>query len=285
MAQQPFQFSRRAAIRTGLGLALACSFPGQSEPAPANEEEVAATALWERMIEAKGGRERLHRVETLVETVHAHVVFPNPKFKNGDPVLVSAIALPDRIWTWADTGSKLFIPSIQVTNLSTGFHYLVYPGNDARKSPDLRGAVNDLEVTQIVVFNETRWVRPRPVRIRTDKDIPHGVTVLETQWNGNRWDFWISKKDYLPARILKYEPVSWAPNGVIISYFDLADYRPVDAIQIPHKSCLRTREIDSLTFTPFTFSVNPRLRENLFSTIPRSEDPADAWKPRDKWGR
>lgn len=286
MAQQPFQFSRRAAIRTGLGLALACSFPGQSEPAPANEEEVAATALWERMIEAKGGRDRLHGVETLVETIRQHLAFrPSPKFKNGDELYVQAMAFPDRIWRWQDARPTVFGMSIWVTNVSTGFQYLVYPGNDVRKSASLRGEANGLQDAQITIFNETRWVRPKPVRIRTDKEIPRSMTVLETEWDGCRWDFWIQEKDHLPARILKYEPASWDSNHIIVSYYDFADYRSVDGIQIPHKTSVRYVESKPVSFTSATFILNPRLREDLFSTIPRSEDPADAWKPRDKWGR
>ena len=279
-----FHCSRRAAIRAGIGLVLARLLPGQSDSSPASGE-AAAAALWERMIEAKGGRERLHGVETLVETIRKRLVFPSPKFKNGDELYVQAMALPDRIWKWQDARPTVFGMSIDVRNLSTGFRYLVYPGNDVRKLDEVRGETKWLEIAQVTIFNETRWVRPKPVRTRTDKEIPRGVTVLETEWGGNRWDFWIHEKDYLPTRILKYEPASWDSHHIIVSYYDLADYRPVEGIQIPHKTSVRYIESKPMSFTPATFILNPRLREDLFSTIPKSEDPADAWKPREEWGR
>jgi len=287
MGQQPFRFSRRAAIKSGLGFALAHSLSGQSEPpTPTSEEKAAASELWERMIEAKGGRDRLHGVETLVETTRTHLVFPpSPKFKNGDELYVQAMAFPDRIWKWDDARPTVFGMSIDVRNLSTGFRYLVYPGNDVRKLDEVRGETNWLEIAQVTIFNETRWVRPKPVRIRTDREIPRGVTVLETEWDGCRWDFWIQEKDHLPARILKYEPASWDANRIIVSYYDFADYRSVDAIQIPHKISVRYVEGKPVRFTPATFILNPRLRDDLFSTIPRSEDPSDAWRPRDEWAR
>ena len=281
-------------MKAGIGLVLARSLPGQSEPQPAAGEEAAAVALWEQMIEAKGGRERLHGVETLVETMHFPLVFHNPKLKNGADHYVQAIAFPDRIWRWDDERPTVFGMSIWTTNLSTGFHYLVYPGNDVRKSTQLYGETVRLEDTQILLFNETRWVRPKPIRIRADKYIPRSVIALETQWNGLRWDFWISKKDYLPIRILHYTPTICDPKQnhfchpehIITSYNDLADYRLEDGIQIPHKSTPpNIIEARPLGFAEHTFILNPHLREDLFSTIPKSEDPSDAWKPREEWDK
>ena len=290
MQQQTFpcsgRCSRRVAIRASIALMLARSVPGQSErPSPEGAEETAAAALWERMIEAKGGRDRLHGVETLVETIRQHLVLPSPKFKNGDQLYVQAMAFPDRIWRWDDERPTVFGMSIWATNLATGFHYLVYPGNDVRKSTQLLGETVRLEDTQILLFNETRWVRPRPVRIRTDRDIPRGVTVLETQWAGHRWDFWIGRKDYLPLRILKFEPSDRDPLRIIVTYHDLEDYRAIDGIQVPHKSSWRISETKPSSFIPATFILNPHLREDLFSTIPKSEDPSDAWKPREEWAK
>jgi len=155
---------------------------------PADSKE-AATTIWEQMIDAKGGRKHLYQIETMVQEIHQHLSFHNPRFKDGDSHFVKAFAFPDREWDWSM--APLFGGRVITANSAEGSGYVGFPDNEVRKTSDIRREKEFIEHAQLVYLNESRWLKPKPVRVLLDRDIPHNVEAIETDLDGERVDFWI----------------------------------------------------------------------------------------------
>jgi hypothetical protein len=103
----------RRSIRSSAVVKIAAIVLAGSAWAPAWQpnnaiESLEAKQLWEKLVEAKGGRERLHGVRTMLQTEHSHLSFPNPRFKNGDDYEVRLYAFPDRVWQYYDARPTVF---------------------------------------------------------------------------------------------------------------------------------------------------------------------------------
>jgi hypothetical protein len=234
-----------------------------------------ATKLWEQMIEAKGGRSVLYRIETMVQEAHDYLKFHNPKFKDGDQHRVSAFAFPDRIWGWSK--APVFEGGVQTADLSADTGYIGYPNGNILKTSDLRGEKGGLKNTQLVYLCETKWIKPKPVRVLLEKNIPRNVEAIETDLDGERVDFWIDRGSHLPIKIITYRDFKYG-QGLEPSYtWDLSDYQRMNGIQIPQQVGFFILSNPPST-TRYTTILNPKLREDLFTSPPRFEDGPDAWK-------
>jgi hypothetical protein len=85
-------------------LAAASSWPIQcsNDAGPGVDADRDPVVVWNRMVEAKGGRERLHSIETfriaLREKVSIFTRYPDLVSKHTEQIF----ALPDRLWEWYD---------------------------------------------------------------------------------------------------------------------------------------------------------------------------------------
>jgi hypothetical protein len=254
---------------------------GASGPRPGTTEKIAAKRIWEDMIEAKAGRERLYEIETMVREEYDRLVFPNPRFKNGDQHSVAAMAFPDREWDWVDSRPTVFGASVSITDVSAGFWYRARAGEDVKNMGDTKPGQNILQKNQLLFLSETRWFKPEPIRVLTGKDIPRDVEAIETNISGNRVDFWVDRDKRLPVRIVEYQVFPWLSKEPMASEeYRLSKYQKLDGIQIPYKissKILASRSGPS-TSDRYTIRLNVKLREDLFSKPPRFEDGPDAWK-------
>jgi len=234
-----------------------------------------ASRIWEQMIDAKGGRSNLYRIETMVEETRDYFVYLYPIFAHGKAHSVKVYAFPNGEWRW-DT-APIFGDVVQTADLSAGVAYIGYPKNDIRKGTDVRWEKEDLKNTQLVYLNETKWVKPKPVRVLLDKEIPKKVEAIETDLDGERIEFWVDRKNHLPVRIITYYQSQYRA-GLQPGYtWDLSDYQPMNGIQIPNKISMIVLSGNPGT-RRFTTVLNPKLREDLFTSPPRFEDGPEAWK-------
>jgi hypothetical protein len=234
-----------------------------------------AARIWEQMIEAKGGRSSLYQIETMVQESRGRVLYLYPKFAHGEMHYVSVKAFPDRMWSWGI--APIFGGSVATADLSANIGYLVYPKDDIRKTRDLRGTREALKDTQLVYLNESKWQRPKPVRVLLDKKVPKKVEAIETDLDGERIEFWIDRKSHLPVKIISYRDFGYGKGLEPSDTWDLSEYRPMNGIQIPHRisSFILSNNPSTSRSVPI---LNPKLREDLFTSPPRFEDGPDAWK-------
>ena len=117
-----FSMVRTALVATALGTSVFSQ--GEiplTPPTSSPDEKAAAQGIWDRMVEAKGGRGRLRNVETLVLEARQYLVFPvSPKFTNGGNHTVGVYAFPDRAWVWQDARSTVFGATASTYDLSQG---------------------------------------------------------------------------------------------------------------------------------------------------------------------
>lgn len=217
----------------------------------------------------------------MAQETHQSLSFGNPKFKDGDSHVVTALAFPDKVWEWEDARSTVFGGSVICENLEAGVPYLAYPGNDIRKSSvqrtEVGGGKELLERSQLVYLNETRWLKPKPVRVLLDKNNPHNVEAIETDVDGERVDFWIDRENHLPVKIIRYRDFKYGKGLEPSSTYDLADYQQTDGIQIPNQVSTTIISPPASTVR-YRTTLNPKLRADLFTSPPRFEDGPEAWK-------
>ena len=273
------------AITLALGVSAQArpdSSQGIGQPPPTPEQRAAAQRIWEQMIEAKGGRERLDQVENIVVEERLYLTFPpGRKFKNGEQHTVGVYVFPDRVWSWQDARSTVFGASASVSDVTKGIHYFVLPGDDIREGTDTKGAANALEYQQLIFLNETRWFKPVPVRVLSGGDIPRNMDAIEASVNGKRVDYWVNRKSHLPARIIKYEI---SPANHFFHYdrmynvqYSLSNYHEIDGIRIPYRVS-QMQDHSTGVSDRYIVRLNVKVRDDLFSKPPRFEDGPDAWK-------
>ncbi len=229
------------------------------------------------MIGAKGGRKHLYQIESMVQDTHGYWIILSRKFKSGAERSVTVYAFPDRVWSWYSW--PIFGGSAQIANLGAGIGYFGFPNNDIRKTDDFRASQQGLKETQLVYFNETQWLKPKLLRALPGKGIPRKVEAIETDLDGERVDFWIDREDHLPVKIIQYYQSEFRA-GLQPGYtWELSHYQQMNGIQIPYEVSYSVLS-DRPSIDRFTTLLNPKLREDLFTSPPRFEDGPDAWKPK-----
>ena len=226
-----------------------------------------ASRIWEQMIEAKGGRSSLYQIETMVQEGRGQLRFGNPKFEDGEQHDVVALAFPDRMWTWGI--APVFGGGVRIVDLSVGIGYIGYPNNDIRKTSDFRAEKESLKDNQLIFLNETKWLKPKPVRVLIDKKIPRKVEAIETDLDGERVDFWIDREDHLPVKIITYRDFRHGKGLEPSDTWDLSQYQRMNGIQIPY--LISTTMLSNPPSIRRGLPVlNPKLRPDLFTTPPTS---------------
>lgn len=219
-----------------------------------SETQAYAEELWEQAIVAKGGRERLHQVQTFALLFHLE----RGKFsrKSGKPYQVGFYLFPAKWWNWSDMR-----PSPLGTD--AGRWVVDTPNNRYHLMRD-----------QLYYLMETRWVKPVPVSVR--KEVLDGVRVdvVRTQvQEGYDAEFFLHPKTHLPmeVRVGKREEKR-LPAWTGLS---LSDYAPCQGIQMP-----RTNKAFDLDPGPVSYEINPEYDQTFFDRVTRFEDGPEAWRPK-----
>ncbi len=230
------------------------------------EKDEMAQRLWEQMIFAKGGRERLRDVHTVLQREVSR--YRSLTFNDGKARWDTLYGLPDLFWEWYD--SRIFGFWLDVSNFKKDVHYfrrygLTYmdPAN-----PNGRG-LDFLRQIQLVYLNETEWIKPQPIRVLKGQGIPRNVDAIQTMVDGARADFHLNRRTHLPVAIIDYRrfAVRNDPSGghrYVLSHYEL-----VDGILTPTVVDGENYEV----------AFNPAYREDTFTTPAFAEEGPEGWKP------
>jgi len=239
-----------------------------------------AQQLWEQLIMAKGGRERLRNVRTMVQSERTRVM-------TGDEHWVRAYVFPDRVWQWADMSSTVLGMELSVYNLSTGRGYSVRPNTgpptETTGPKSMQAGRHFLHEAQLIYLNETAWLHPdvKGLLVVHEAAEVQDSDAIETLVNGERVDFYLDRTTHLPVQITVHHhldfPVKDARAGIRIHL--LSDYRNVGGIQVPHCEILAT-PMRIMGTIRFDTQLNVPIRDDLFTSPPSLEDGPDGWKPK-----
>lgn len=244
-------------------------------PAATESEQRRAEKLWEQIIEAKGGREKLHSVTNMVLT----------KGNSPDNLGVYFDVFPYKSWTWRKGPPTPKVIWIDMVNLDYGV-YLTAGNEGLLRNDRVSKERHDMIVRETighacVYLLETKWLQPKPVRVERKKIDKELLDVVETQLSDpaigieERMDFAVEPETLLVRWVVEYY------QGKPLSYYYFDGYTTVDGIQVP----LRYGDLWSFTerkyFMPLKFDFNVDYNKQLFEKPPTVEAGSDAWKPKE----
>jgi len=250
-----------------------------------NGETKKARELWEKVIDAKGGREKLYAVKNLVVSVKTINKRPKKDFPGYHTE--SLFVLPDKWWFWAD--EPPFGLGIWTYNFSSQVGWEVYekfPLQTIKPSADVsstsptdvrfRFVNREFLQKQIIYLMETKWLQPAIVSVRTEQLDFQKVDVIETSYGNQKFEFYIDQKTHLPNQVLirtRFEKTGTSVDGrEQIDSFILDDYVEVSGIKFPR--VVRGSDENNET----TYQVNVNYNNGIFEHPPTLDMGSKAWK-------
>lgn len=224
-----------------------------------------AQKLWEVAITAKGGRDRLREVSSLLiwyeETSRN---FLGMAIHTGH--VESLYVFPDKVWAWDDGLPPPFRLTVGVMDLDTDFACRV---RDESKSPmcgNARklGSRDGIDQAQYLYLMETKWIKPTPISVRQDRIELKTVDVLETHLEDKRIIYFLNGKTHLPQRV---DVFSGNSKRARLS-LEFSEYVNVNGIQMPG-----TQKNGRMNFI-----LNPQYDEAVFRRVPLISAGPKAWQ-------
>ena len=260
-----------------------CTLAAQERSPEVDRRE--AHDLWEQMIAAKGGRERLAAIRSIEETQHGKLLKLGRWWvkKNTETQLVRVYVLPDRMWQWADEGASALGLKLIVCNLTRDLMYDVIPGVPTSESPARCG--NRLWTPQLIYLNESAGVRPEPMRVIRGGHLPRGVDVIEAKVDAYgyfRVDFCIDRHSHLPVRVTlwyRQEKRRGHSPGDFALHYELLDYVAMEGVMIPRR-VIETDILGNRFEWGYQVHLNVPFRAEAFTEPPSLENGPYAWMPK-----
>src|SRR5258708_27455289 len=230
--------------------ALSAAPQGGAQPRDERAWQAAASAVWEQVIAAKGGRERLRSIRNFV--VLSREEFsrsPRPDVATYEQI-EWLFVLPDKLWEFSDHRPGLMGAGGLFVDKSRGISWGSngYPARNAYAD-----MVRRLADAQYLYLMETSEVRPQPLSARNDRYQRAAVDVVETRVGDERVEFWIDRSKHLPIRIVASWILSTGRPWQVVRR--LTDYQSVDGIQMAMKVRTGDDETDKVT-TSYHFNVD-----------------------------
>jgi len=94
---------------------------------------------------------------------------------------------------------------------------------------------NRLIQDPVLYLMETRWVRPKPLRTRTDGKGKKQQDVIETEVGQVRFDFYLDRKTHLPVKVVTENENGDPRMQRMDLMVTFEDYVEVDGIQMPRR--------------------------------------------------
>lgn len=233
----------------------------------------AAAALWEKAIEAKGGRSKLYAVSNILES-------------NVDKREVSLYVFPGKRWEWSDW---VYL-SVAMDNPELNLSYNVV--EDSPFATRNWGGTHAKEAlwpnyyAQLYYLLETQWIKPLPVKVFNGKFDDRQIDVIQTivyfrnapraKERGSLVDFHLDKRTHLPMKVAFPSNDSVGTNyGLGTWYVTFSDYADVDGIQMPRKV-----GYDEKPRKRLPIRVNVDYDPSIFEQLPSFKAGPDAWRPK-----
>lgn len=219
--------------------------------------------VWDAMINAKGGRERLHQIKTIYieETQTWWRLLRRHRLQR-----LVFYRLPDFQWSWFDPGSDMFPVSVSRWNLQTRSGTSDPPPRDTQTGyrGNLRHAF--LLTDQIVYLFETEWLKPQPVACRA---VSAGQR-LEVTVNDMRYIYDVPDETFLPTKVVEIGDVDSIEH-------QLGDYTKVDGLMMPRWHLRRFRRLAPMNLK-VEFEINPSYDRGILAAQPSLAAGPRAWR-------
>ena len=226
-----------------------------------------AQALWETAIAAKGGRNRLYEVKSLVisyeETARN---FLGLVVHRG--LVERLYVFPARSWSWDDGLPPPFSLSVSVLDADRNQRCIIY--QDASKATCRAAKIGPspanegILLIQHLYLMETIWVRPNPYAVTNARMGGEPVDVLQTRFEDKRIDYYLDREKHLARRVVIHYGNSDRPTFSV----EFSKYVDVGGIQMPGKQ----------KKAKIAFQLNPAYDEQIFLRSPSIAAGPHAWQ-------
>ena len=256
------------------------------------ETETEAAKVWDKMLAAKGGKEHLHGIESVLRS-SSHAQNLRGRSCRDCPV-EELFVFPDQFWQWADERPTAFGLSALTLDFNTGRRQFRWETDKVNRESLANRSTEAwrLELFQAGELLETRWMQLRPIRTWSETKNKVTSVFVECKFvmakGGATAVFESDPATALPRRVILTEPVYSTPKrGEFQQYidtvarhdFEILQYGDVSGIKMP--AVLRHHE-------PFDFQEKVQYRFNvdydpkIFERGPRIEDGPEGWRKREK---
>ena len=230
-----------------------------------------AERIWEQGIAAKGGRDALHGVSTLV--VSARGDYRTRVLKRNTIRQEVLYVLPDKFWSWSDYRPDVFGLRIEMYNYERSTKYVISDGEPNRQLEPINEVdrkTRDLLWALVPYLPETKWLKPELVGAKAGRVGQQTVDIVETTVKGKRVDLAFDRKTHLPIRISYY---STYKNKTYVTAIDLANYVEVGGIKLP-----QTLSFDDGMQYQQSYKLNVGYKEDIFTKPTHIDAGREAWK-------
>lgn len=127
---------------------------------------VDASAVWEKIIAAKGGRERLDKIQNVLRSSR---IPSKVRFHSFDRQLEELFIFSGKYWEWIDERPTVFGMHAHTRDYETMREFFVRSGQAMRQGPVPPETRRHMDLIQVVELLETNWIHLRPLRTWSDK--------------------------------------------------------------------------------------------------------------------
>jgi len=219
-------------------------------------------AVWEQAVQAKGGRERLRRVQTLAIFMKpAEVVLAGPPAN-------WLCVFPDRYFEW--DGRKGTERSIVVDG--TAGRIAMDANGRPRAAWELGPIERDrLTLNQLLYLLETAWLRPEPLEVREAH--LHKYNVLTVRAGGRMFDLFLNSSS-LPERIFSRR----GEDSKTRYDYHMERYREFQGISLPTR--VAGTEGNRQWTWDVDYEIDAKYNPKLFERPPDLNDGPEPWRRR-----
>lgn len=246
------------------------------------DSKTEAEKVWEMAIKAKGGRERLSKIENI--QISSTKDSRNISVKESQATLgkryvarhESLNVLPDKVWVYADESKSVFGITQSMLNFDNKLTYFGGEKTDVEtldtNSPGMKN-YKGYQNPQILYLMESRWLKPEIIGMRSGNADGADVQIVETRFDGRRVDFALDPKTLLPAQIKFYD--TGFDGGLRLRTARMWNYIEVDGIKVPQRMSY-SDTISRGGTEEMTIRFNVEYDPNIFLKPPAKLTP-DAW--------
>lgn len=235
-----------------------------------------AKRIWELAIRAKGGREKLHSIKSMVTTSRAEVA--RALSGNFSTRVETLFVFPNKRWAWRDYRPSVFGLTMQMYDYAKGlkYHQVFGTETDGKLVPfeeSERWQIGENMPRIAIELMETYWLRPIPRNVSEAKVKGKNVQIIQTDLDGTRIDFVVSQDAHLPLQV-NYYYYDAIGKKTRVNTYDLSNYVPIEGVMMA--TTIKAEGETGSETTTFQFNVD--FNEDIFEKPPRFEDGPQAWK-------
>jgi len=232
----------------------------------ANAESCDAKATWEKMILAKGGRERLDSVQSLLVSES----YSSRRFLSSHRIERRKLfRFPDFVWSWDDIGAPFGV-TVSQADFDRGYGLSVRGPSASphvEREPVARNSLQAFGEAAMLLL-ETRWTKP----ILVGCEVEGWTTIIEVHFPDDPYSltYHLERDSYLPSRVDR-------PEGRGTLIYRLSGYAPVRGIMLPGKFRLEFGTLPAPLFDR-KYEINPDYDRLLPDREPSVQAGPNAWR-------